>query len=126
MFCSINSSNLFIIIDKFLFLKKGGNNKDAIYDVQTSWVKDVNGKRIIVRYFIHQLLKYVWDDRENGFKCLQGLDNGTTTLSKLLEKCHGLTADEHESQYANKINFTLLLKTKINIIDQKHHNIVNW
>lgn len=69
-------------------------------------MKDVDGKRKIVRYFKHQLLKYVWDDRENGFKYLQGLDNGTTTLSKLLEKCHGLTADEHESQYVHKIGFS--------------------
>lgn len=80
-----------------LFLKDA-NNVNAIYEIQTSKIKDFNGEYKIIRYFKHQLLKYVWDERENAFKFLQGLDNGTTTLSKLLEKCHGLTTDEHESQ----------------------------
>lgn len=61
-------------------------------------IKDLNGTIRIVRYFKHQLLKYVWDEQENVFKFLQGLDNGTTSLSKLLDKCHGLTSDEHASQ----------------------------
>lgn len=70
-----------------------------MYDVKTSIIKDCNGERKTIRYFTHQLLKYVWDEKDNVFKYLQGLDNGTTTLSKLLEKCHGLTAEEYENQY---------------------------
>lgn len=42
----------------------------------------------------------MWDEEDSEFKVLQGLDNGTTTLSKLLEQCHGLTSDEYENQYA--------------------------
>lgn len=69
-----------------------------MYDVRTSVIKTGDGERKTVRYFKHQLLKYVWDEGENAFKFLQGLDNGTTTLSKLLEKCHGLTSDEYDTQ----------------------------
>lgn len=79
-------------------LSKDANNSDAIYDVQTSNIKDFNGKTKTVRYFKHQLSKYTWDENENEFKFLQGLDNGRTTLSKLLEKSHGLTPDEYASQ----------------------------
>lgn len=82
----------------FIFFKDA-NDADASYDVKTSTIRDLNGEKKVIRYFKHQLLKYVWDDNENKFKFLQGLDNGTTTLSKLLEKCHGLTTDEYESQY---------------------------
>ncbi|KAE9523697.1 hypothetical protein AGLY_015915 [Aphis glycines] len=79
-------------------MKFDANNSDAIYDVHISIIKDSNGKRKTVRYFKHQLLKYIWDENENVFKFLQGLDNGTTTLSNLLEKCHGLTSDEYTNQ----------------------------
>lgn len=88
-----------VIVDKCFFYFKDANNTDAIYDVHISTLKDSNGKRKTVRYFKHQLLKYIWDENENVFKFLQGLDNGTTTLSNLLEKCHGLTSDEYENQY---------------------------
>ncbi|XP_025196662.1 probable cation-transporting ATPase 13A3 isoform X1 [Melanaphis sacchari] len=81
-----------------IVLVTDANNSDAIYDVQISTIKDSNGKRKTVRYFKHQLLKYIWDENENVFKFLQGLDNGTTTLSNLLEKCHGLTSDEYLNQ----------------------------
>jgi len=82
-----------------VYYLKDANNTDAVYDVHTSIIKDSNGKRITIRYFKHQLLKYIWDENENVFKFLQGLDNGTTTLSNLLEKCHGLTSDEYTNQY---------------------------
>jgi len=81
-----------------------------MYDVHTSIIKDTNGERKTVRYFKHQLLKYIWDENENIFKFLQGLDNGTTTLSNLLEKCHGLTSDEYTNQY---VNIYLLLPTPL-------------
>lgn len=87
----------YVIEIAYLFLKDA-NNINAIYEVKTLNVKDFNGEYKTIRYFNHQLLKYVWDECENAFKFLQGLDNGTTTLSKLLEKSHGLTTDEHECQ----------------------------
>lgn len=73
-----------------------------MYDVQTSLIKNENGEKKTIRYFKHQLLKYVWNERENAFKLLEGLDNGKTTLSKLLEKCHGLTSEEYEAQCVYK------------------------
>ncbi|XP_050530517.1 polyamine-transporting ATPase 13A3-like isoform X1 [Daktulosphaira vitifoliae] len=74
------------------------NNYNNIYEIKTSVIKCMKGEQKVVKHFEHQLLKYIWDDRENVFKLLQGLDNGTTTLSKLLDKSHGLTTEEHESQ----------------------------
>lgn len=82
-----------------VYYLKDANNSDAVYEVHTSIIKDLNGERKTVRYFKHQLLKYIWDENENAFKFLQGLDNGTTTLSNLLEKCHGLTSQEYINQY---------------------------
>lgn len=83
----------------YYYFFKDENNNYLTYDIKTSIINDINEKKKTIRYFNHQLLKYVWNDNENKFRCLQGLDNGTTTLSKLLEKCHGLTFEEHASQY---------------------------
>lgn len=98
--------HLWFSVSKFKKKKKNvsrqdANNRDAVYDVNTSVIRDGNGERKSVRYFKHQLLKYVWDESENAFRVLQGLDNGTTTLSNLLEKCHGLTHEEYASQYVS-------------------------
>ncbi|XP_050438622.1 polyamine-transporting ATPase 13A3-like isoform X2 [Adelges cooleyi] len=79
-------------------LVNDANDCNKIYEIKTSVIKCFKGEPKTVRHFKHQLLKYIWDDRENVFRLLQGLDNGTTTLSELLEKCHGLTAEEHASQ----------------------------
>ncbi|VVC28869.1 P-type ATPase, transmembrane domain,P-type ATPase, phosphorylation site,P-type ATPase, cytoplasmic [Cinara cedri] len=100
---SITLKTFFLMTPSFLstadaVLVTDANNKDAIYDIKTSIIRNVNGERKSIKYFRHQLLKYVWDENENAFRVLQGLDNGTTTLSKLLEKCHGLTSDEYASQ----------------------------
>ncbi|KAJ9581482.1 hypothetical protein L9F63_023340, partial [Diploptera punctata] len=49
-----------------------------------------------LRYFYHNLLKYIWNDEINGFMRLHGLDNGSTCLSHIQDNSHGFTADQQQ------------------------------
>lgn len=71
---------------------------DTLHKVVVTAGSEVHGPGLSMRFFTHQLRKFVWSPEAREFRVLQGLANDKNTLQNLLDDYSSGLSPEQQKQ----------------------------